>query len=89
MLLPSVGDTRDKTNPFLVNESSATHLLWHLCFLFCDLRMLPAIELLTNSGLDFEFGFSFFFIFFLERQLDPEKSDKPQIFMLSGAYNLL
>lgn len=51
--------------------------------------MLPAIELLTNSGLDFEFGFSFFFIFFLERQLDPEKSDKPQIFMLSGAYNLL
>lgn len=81
MLHPSVGVTRDK--PYLSSFMNPTviYLFLHLCFLSCDLRILPAIVLLTDSGLGFEWFF--FFIVFLERQLDLENAfDKPQIFVL-------
>lgn len=59
MLHPSVGVTRDK--PYLSSFMNPTviYLFLHLCFLSCDLRILPAIVLLTDSGLGFE---CFFFL---------------------------
>lgn len=59
-------------------NATVTALLWHLCFLSCDLRMLPAIGLQALV-------LRVFFILFLERQLDPENVfDKPQMFMFKN-----